>query len=296
MAMILSALSLGLLSFTSAAVLPRQGSVTAVSSAQINTFTPYTFFASAAYCNPSTTINWSCGANCNANPGFIPVASGGDGDVTQFWYVGFDPALNTVVVGHQGTDPTKLVADLTDADFFLTSLDQTMFPGTSGLEVHNGFGATQARSAPAILAATQGALSAHGTNRVTLVGHSLGAAISLIDAIYLPLHLPSTTIFKFVGYGLPRVGNQAFASYLDAHFPDLTHINNKEDVVPIVPGEFLGFVHPQGEIHINDSGVWDACAGEDNDSNLCSTGDVPTVFEGNISDHDGPYNGITMGC
>ncbi|KAF8508908.1 lipase [Gautieria morchelliformis] len=294
--MMLSVLSLGFLSFTSAAVLPRQGPVTAVSSAQINTFTPYTSFASAAYCDPSKTINWSCGANCNANPGFIPVASGGDGAVTQFWYVGFDPALNTVVVGHQGTDLAKLVPELTDDDFFLTPLDQTMFPGTSGLEVHNGFVATQARSAPAVLAATQKALSAHGTNSVTLVGHSLGAAISLIDAVYLPLHLPSTTTFKFVGYGMPRVGNQAFASYLDEHFPDLTHINNKEDVVPILPGKFLGFVHPQGEIHINDFGVWDACAGEDNDSKLCSTGDVPTIFEGNTSDHDGPYNGITMGC
>lgn len=128
------------------------------------------------------------------------------------------------------------VADLTDADFFLTALSQTLFPGTSGLEVHNGFGDSQARytlaasrvlrsghnsynrkrSALDVLAATQQALSTHGTNSVTIVGHSLGAAIALIDAIYLPLHLPSTTTFKFVGYSLPRVGNPAFADYLDS--------------------------------------------------------------------------------
>ncbi|KAF8586046.1 lipase [Ramaria rubella] len=286
----------GLLPFASGAVLPRQGAVTTVSSAQINAFTPYTFFASAAYCNPTTTINWSCGANCNANPGFIPEASGGDGSETQFWYVGFDPTLNTVVVGHQGTDPSEILADITDADFFLTGLDQTLFPGTSGLEVHNGFGASQARSAPDVLAAVQTALSNHGTQSVTIVGHSLGAAIALIDAVFLPLNLPSTTTFKFVGYSMPRVGNPAFADYLDAHFPDLTHINNKEDVVPILPGEFLGFQHPHGEIHINDSGAWDACAGDDNDSDLCSTGDVPNIFEGDTSDHNGPFNGITMGC
>ena len=32
-----------------------------------------------------------------------------------------------------------------------------------------------------------------------------------------------------------QVGNQAFADYLDANI-HLTHINNKKDVVPILPG------------------------------------------------------------
>jgi hypothetical protein len=38
-------------------------------------------------------------------------------------------------------------------------------------------------------------------------------------------------------------------------------INNKEDPVPILPGRFLGYVHSSGEIHIEDSGAWDACPG-----------------------------------
>jgi len=59
-------------------------------------------------------------------------------------FVGYDPALNTVVVSHQGTDTSEIIPIITDADFFLTSLDQTLFPGTSGLEVHNGFGDAQA--------------------------------------------------------------------------------------------------------------------------------------------------------
>jgi hypothetical protein len=38
--------------------------------------------------------------------------------------------------------------------------------------------------------------------------------------------------------------------------------------------------------------------GDDNDSNQCSTGDVSNVFVGKVSDHDGPFNGVTMakGC
>ena len=39
----------------------KRQSITPLSSAQISSFTPFTFFASTAYCNPSTTINFSCG-------------------------------------------------------------------------------------------------------------------------------------------------------------------------------------------------------------------------------------------
>jgi hypothetical protein len=39
----------------------KRQSITALSSTQISSFTPFTFFASAAYCNPSTTINFTCG-------------------------------------------------------------------------------------------------------------------------------------------------------------------------------------------------------------------------------------------
>ena len=58
--------------------------VTPMTSAQVDALTPYTYFASTGYCNPSVTENWSCGANCDANPGFRPVASGGDGSLIQF--------------------------------------------------------------------------------------------------------------------------------------------------------------------------------------------------------------------
>jgi pimeloyl-ACP methyl ester carboxylesterase len=69
------------------------------------------------------------------------------------------------------------------------------------------------RTAPAILAAVQKVLQATGTTKVTLVGHSLGAAIALLDSVYLPLHLPAGTTFTTSVFGLPRVGNLAFADY-----------------------------------------------------------------------------------
>jgi len=278
-----------------APALESRQSITALSTSQISSFTPFTFYASAAYCQPANTLAWNCGANCQANPSFHPIASGGDGDETQFWYVGFDPTIGSVIVAHQGTDTSEFLADLTDGDIILGNLDSTLFPGiSSSIEVHDGFAATQSRSAPGILAAVEKAISMFGAKEVTLTGHSLGAAIALIDAVYLPLHI-SGVAFKTITYGMPRVGNQAFANYVDAHV-SLTHINNKEDPIPIVPGEFLDYVHPSGEVHIMDNNQWVSCPGQDNDSDDCIVGDVPNIFESDESDHDGPYNGVEMGC
>ncbi|KAJ3483663.1 hypothetical protein NLI96_g6166 [Meripilus lineatus] len=234
--------------------------ITTLTPAQISAFKPFTFYASAGYCDPSTTLSWSCGANCNANPTFKPIASGGDGVETQFWFVGFDPTLSSVIVSHQGTDPSEIIPLLTDADFILENLDSSLFPGiSSSVEVHSGFAATHSRSAPSVLSAVQTALTNFQANQVTIVGHSLGGAIALLDAVYLPLHLSSGVTFKTVTYGMPRVGNPAFASYVDAHVTSLNHINNKEDLVPILPGKFLGYAHPGGELHIQDSGSWVSC-------------------------------------
>jgi predicted lipase len=179
----------------------------------------------------------------------------------------------------------------------LGPLDSTLFPGlSSSILVHQGFANEQAKTAQTILAAVLTLLSQHSASSIVVTGHSLGAALALLDSVYLPLHVPAGTRVSAFTYGMPRVGNANFANYVDAtHNGNLTHINNKEDPIPIIPGSFLGYVHPSGEVHIQDSGSWVACPGHDNPSNLCIVGDVPTVFQGNLLDHDGPYDdGIVM--
>ncbi|KDQ61916.1 hypothetical protein JAAARDRAFT_66920 [Jaapia argillacea MUCL 33604] len=261
-------------------------SITALSTSQITTYRPYTHYASAAYCKPATTLAWNCGSNCQTNPTFKPVASGGDGDSVQFWFVGYDPTLASVIVAHQGTDPSQI-------------LDPSLFPGvSSSVTAHDGFQSAQAAAATAILSAVQTAISRYGATQVTVIGHSLGAAIALLDSVYLPLHLPSKIHVKMVGYGMPRVGNQYFANYVDAHSSStpVTHINNMKDPVPILPGRFLGYHHPSGEIHIKEDGTWVSCPGQDNTNSQCEGGDVSNIFVADEGNHDGPYDGITMGC
>ncbi|KAG5640072.1 hypothetical protein DXG03_001307, partial [Asterophora parasitica] len=152
----------------------RQSAVTTLTAAQVASYKPYTLYASVAYCKPAQTLAWNCGAKCNSNSGFKPVASGGDGAVTQYWFVGYDPALATVIVSYQGTDAAKILPLITDADFFLEPLRPSLFPGvSSSIKTHNGFGAAQARSATAVLNAVKSAQATYGAKKVTIVGHSL---------------------------------------------------------------------------------------------------------------------------
>lgn len=79
--------------------------------------------------------------------------------------------------------------------------------------------------------------------------------------MFFRLNLPSDVVIRFIGYALPRVGNQAFADFVDGSGVQVQQINNMEDLVPILPGRFLGYHHPSGELHILDSGSWVSCPG-----------------------------------
>jgi len=276
---------------------PTRRSVTALSKAELASFAPFTHFALAAYCPTAILQGWRCGDACNALPGFQPTLIGGDGNVVQIFFVGFWPEQNSVVVAHEGTDPTQFVSVLTDGNILQDQLDRSLFPGVpSNVLVHDGFRNEHALTAPPILAEVQNLLTIHNTNKVTIVGHSLGGALAELDALFLTLNLPSNVAIKAVTFGTPRVGNTAFAQLIDQKVPDFRRINNKRDVVPILPGRGLNYAHPHGEVHILGPGSAVACSGDDDAIDAqCQIATVPNIFAGHILDHLGPYEGISLG-
>jgi hypothetical protein len=100
---------------------------------------------------------------------------------------------------------------------------------------------------------------------------------------------------KTITYGAPRVGNEAFANFANG-LSDMVRVNNKKDIVPIVPGRFLGFAHTEGEVHISSSNAWLSCPGQDSTDAGCTIDTVPNILVGSTGDHMGPYDGVTMGC
>ncbi|PVF97008.1 alpha/beta-hydrolase [Serendipita vermifera] len=265
-----------------------------LTTAEINALTPYTLFSSAVWCSPLLTRTWTCGSKCTQLSGFKPVASGGDGTIVQYWFVGYHPPLNSIIVAYQGTDPTRIIPSYVDANAAFTIPSQTLFPGLpTGALLHSGFLGAFTVSQASVLAAIQQASTTYNTKKITFTGHSLGAAIAAISAASMRLRLGTSWTYKVVVYGQPRVGNQAWVTWLDNNVPDLTRINNKNDVVPTVPTQAMGYVGSDGEIHIRQDGAWAVCPGDDNMEVGCTARDV---IVGNIIDHLGPYNGIWIGC
>lgn len=164
--------------------------------------------------------------------------------------------------------------------------------------VHEGFRDAQANQASKIRTAVLAAMTTYGTQSVTIVGHSLGGAVALLDALYFSLNIPSGIQLRAITYAMPRVGNPDFASFVDSQVNFLRHINNKKDPIPTLPLlDFLNleYASPNGEVHIVDNGTWENCPGHDNPSPDCIVGAVPNLFAGDETDHDGPYNGVEMG-
>ena len=64
--------------------LHHQGGITPLIPTEIAAFKPYTWYASTTACNISDIATWTCGKRCDANPTFKPIATGGDGDMTQY--------------------------------------------------------------------------------------------------------------------------------------------------------------------------------------------------------------------
>ena len=122
---------------------------------------------------------------------------------------------------------------------------------------------TTRRTAPTILTSIKETLEKYDVSSVTVTGHSLGAALSLLEGVHLRVTLDASVAVRVIGYGMPRVGNKVFAKWVDSHLGgNVTHINNQHDPIPILPSEFLGYVHPSGEIHIDKTGSWLSCPGQ----------------------------------
>ncbi|KAJ1023495.1 hypothetical protein NDA16_003112 [Ustilago loliicola] len=207
----------------------------------------------------------------------------GDGRSTPNVFVAYSPSRG-VIVSHQGTNTSSFSSIINDADFALDPINSRL-SYLGNVEVHGGFQDTWLRTADSVLAQVKSALAKNPSAPVLTVGHSLGAAISLFDALYLKRQLPSNTARSIV-FGQPRTGNKAFANAVDANLPGFVHINNGRDPVPRLPPS-IDYQHASGEIWINPANTNTAvtCPGQENEN--CTRSVNPFTYD--VDDHTGTY-------
>jgi hypothetical protein len=160
-------------------------------------------------------------------------------------------------------------------------------------QVADGFQDAWLDTADDVLAQVSLARNQHPDAEITFTGHSLGAAISLFDALFVEQSL-NVTVNAFL-FGLPRVGDKTFADAADVLLAKQRHVTNANDPIPHLPFRAWGFQQPSGEVWIppnaND-GQAVSCAGQEN----ASCADSVKLDDFDIRDHSGPYFGVTMDC
>ncbi|WVQ81503.1 hypothetical protein IAT38_003627 [Cryptococcus sp. DSM 104549] len=218
-----------------------QRSVSVLSQAQISAFTNPAQYASALT-KPDTIV------------------TGGDGGSTPSYFIATTNGETVVAIA--GTNVANGFSIAVDVDFPLVSVNTSRFPGGSGLKAHQGFNGAFERMADPILAAVKAA----GSSKVLVTGHSLGGALTLLTSTFLQKALGSGVTVTAKAFAAPRVGNQAWANYVDATLgSNQQHLVNFNDDVPHVPPREWGFRQSSNEIWIHADGTtYTACSGQEN--------------------------------
>ncbi|KAJ3796054.1 hypothetical protein GGU11DRAFT_789928 [Lentinula aff. detonsa] len=175
------------------------------------------------------------------------------------------PTRDIIIMSHEGTEATQLRSVLIDLKVPQTTLDSDLFPNVptpTTVPVHPVFEHEHSLTASGILSEVTRLMERKHTNNVTLVGHCLGRA--MFYPLFFTLNLPTSANVHTVVFGASRVGNAEFAALIDSN----ARVKS-----------FIGFEHPQGEIHLlgNDNAV--SCPGDDDAFDLpCQTKTVCFSF------------------
>ncbi|CAD6914737.1 unnamed protein product [Tilletia controversa] len=201
-------------------------------------------YAGAAYCPSVSAGNWTCGRYCDANPDFVIGYSGGDGSVKQRFFIGWNPPTKEIVVGRQGSDLTQFVSWLYLVGFLQTKLDEEVAKTFSRLPnsvraaspqsdkalASSGFQTAWKQTYAEVKAQVQAQLASHpDAVRIFVTGHSLGAAIAVLDAIALRNVAPTGV----------QVENFVY-----------NRITNHKDPIPHLFSSSSGYEHSSNEIWI----------------------------------------------
>lgn len=197
-------------------------------------------------------------------------------------FVGAVPALKTIYVALRGSASVRnWIEDL--------EIMQTDYP--SGGKVHRGFYYSALGVQPQIDAALAELGALYPLYDVVFTGHSYGAAAATLVAATSPKGTPTYAHpIKVITFGEPRVGNAAFADYINGIFEIHRHTHDR-DMVPHLPPVSAGYWHHGREFFETNTSHIHPCVAYAEDK---SCAEQYTIEQTTVADHM-VYLGVEMG-
>ena len=211
----------------------------------------------------------------------------GDGDDIQQTFIYHSKTLG-IVVALEGTNVSSIVSIFNDVEAVKVDVDYRWKDSVpKGAKVMFGFRDAYLKVADKVAKKVPEFKEKYNEKRLTVVGHSLGAAMGLIAAGHLQ-HVIDGGVHEIILFGLPRTGNEVYANWFDKTFGDRFHyIVNGNDWVPHMAPRALGYKQVSNQIWINpaNSTNWKLYPGQENVHGYMSG----NPEWGSFDDHQGVY-------
>lgn len=238
---------------------------------------------SVAYCPHVSVAAWSCRRCAPRAGPFDVHSTVYDAGWDLFAYAGYSHVLAAPVIAFRGTDSRSIYNWAENMRYWRSDLPLPIPGGAaSGAAVHTGFFMSWNDSAlaPNLTAAARALAAAHPGAPLYIAGHSLGAALATVAAVDIKFRLeaawaeetaawekveaakrrrrrrrrlatsdapdpppPPPPPIRLFTFGSPRVGNAAFASFVDRATATSVRVTHNRDIVPSVPPTWVGFHH-----------------------------------------------------
>jgi hypothetical protein len=148
-------------------------------------------------------------------------------------------------------------------------------------KVHTGFYKSAKNIYSQVYSSVRDILDVYPSYSVLVTGHSYGAAVAQLVAMEL---LSSKIVSSVYNYGQPRIGNPAYAKFVNAKKLDLWRFTHYKDMVPHVPPiTELNYYHSCREVYEDQNHALQMCSATEGEDHACA--DQFALYQTDTTDH-----------
>ncbi|KAI0222992.1 hypothetical protein L0F63_006026, partial [Massospora cicadina] len=237
----------------------------------------HAWYAAAAICSPDQLNEWSCKA-CKMVAG-PDIALSHFGNVTSETrgFVLVSDVGKKIVVSFRGSNGTQNL--LTN---FKLALEPFSVIPQAGAKVHSGFLTATLSCIEEAYDIVANILNdvARQDYAVYIVGHSMGASMASLGAVWLKEALGlDWDRFRIITYGQLRTGNLQFAKWYDSLPVKVARVVNSNDRVPHLFQDMAILVHHHNEVFLDSSGNLIRCRSDVLEDPDCSNSVPPPLSD-----------------